>query len=146
MRYVLFFFPVIFAFTVAAFAGEPAPDSLGVIGTSVVDALSKIKIIGPFAQSLYFLAATALGYVLTLTIQALLKKIPTKWKWSAKLQDVSVSFFWRLLARLFGKSILYYHAKAEQDFEKERTKRKLKEHLKRHDPLLSIDIDELMKN
>lgn len=132
------------AMSFAAIAGVPS-DSLGTIGSLIIDKLSDVKIIGPFAENLYLFTAATLGYLITLAIQFALKKIPTKWKWSDKLQDVGVSFIWRILAKLFGKSILYYRAKTEQDFEAQRLAVKLKDHLKKHDPLLSIDIEKLMQ-
>jgi len=136
----------LFVFMIIVFASlcfSAPPDSLGIVGETLIKVIEKIPFIGQNAGAVYGIIATGLGYLLTMLIQLVLKKLPTKWKFNSKLRDIAVGWVWKLLAWLFGKSVLYYNMKVETDKEKALAVAKAKEHFKKHDPLLSIDLSQL---
>lgn len=121
-------------------------DSLGTAGIWLRDTLSKL--IDPeIIRNAYIGLAPIIGILLTRLIQIGLNSIKTKWYYNDKVGDLTVNFLWKLAAKFFGKSVLYYHMKVKSEKEKALAIAKAKEHLKKHEPLFQIDIEkEVEKN
>lgn len=125
MKLLLITFLLFLLFPVLLFAGDT--DSLGVVGSILVDALSGIPIIGQLALVIY-------GIIVWLIVrgaQVIFSKIPTKWN------EFSTSVGWRILSFLFGKDILLHNAKPDPKSDIKITQEKLKERLKKEYPVLN---------
>jgi hypothetical protein len=127
-----------------AFAAETS-DSLGAVGNIIVDKLSKIKFVGDYAGAIYVTLITGLGWLLTMLLQSVFKGMPTRWYWNEKTQALTVSLIWKILAKIFGNSILFYNVKVETPQERELALAKTRKHFLEHDPVLSIKVKDLMK-
>lgn len=129
--------------TAVLFAAEIAED-VGLLGGSVLAMLTKIPGGSPeIAVYIYTTIMAGIGWLLTRGIAWALKRLPTKWYWSQKAQKVTVSLFWRLAMLFFGKSVAYYHMRAEDAASKEAAAAAAKTHFLKHDPILSIDIKKM---
>lgn len=120
-------------------------DSLGSTGGYLFDQISKVPFLQPIA------------YALTVAILGLLYQAAGRLlnflKFKYRLVDNRLVTAWynRFLAKCLGNSALYYNIKIDSKGLTESEKLKaedlkiqmLKEHFKKHDPLLKIDIKKL---
>jgi len=119
-------------------------DSISVIGKHMFRLFQRFELEG--SAEIYTTIIGIVGYFLTRLITFGLKSIKTSWYWNPITQKYAVSIFWRIAASLFGKSILLYKpdfkvAGSKTDAAAQMAKIDIiKNHLKKHDPLLSIEI------
>lgn len=115
---------------VVVFAG----DSLGVFGGKLANLFEKFPVFESKGIELYSFLFTLIGYGLTRLFQWVLKKYPTKWT------TAGVSIVWKLLGKLFGKSILFYNQKTVDEVAYAKAVIEAKEHLLKHNPLFKIEL------
>lgn len=114
---------VLFILPVLVFAGNT--DSLGVVGSILVDAISQIPVVGQGAVIIYGLIV----WVIVRGAQVVFARIPTKWG------RLGPSIGWRILAFLFGRDIMLHNAKPDPVDEKT-AQEKIKEKLVKEYPVL----------
>lgn len=107
-------------------------DSLGLIGGTIVEAFKTTPLLSPVASVLY----AAIVWALVRFTQWLLKKVPTKWG------PFGPSVLWKFLSIMFGKSVLFYKGRTTDENLKAKVllREEFKEHLRKHDPICSIDV------
>lgn len=142
-----FILPMLLLLSFTVFATtQQVPDSLGSLAPAIIEKISKVKVLAPFAIQLYTGFATIIGLLLSLLFRTILNKIGTKWYYSEKMQDVTVNIAWRIAAKFLGKSILYYKMKADTENEKALATAKAVEHFKKHEPIFNIDLEKAKEN
>jgi len=88
-------------------------DTLGIFGSNIVNVLSKIFDDKALTFWVAFLGFA--GYLLRKFIRFLLEKVPVTWYFNENTKEIAVSYFFKFLSSLFGKSILYYGSNTDSE-------------------------------
>jgi hypothetical protein len=104
-------------------------DSLGIVGTALVDLLGKIDLGGQGVGALMAL----LSAVVFRAVQIVLQKLPTKWRWVDN--RLTLGIVNRVLASIFGKTTMIYNGKIDTAHKEDLRKEAMK-HLSRNGGIL----------
>lgn len=138
---------IVMAFPIIAAVNTVNSDSIGTIGKLLYTKIESIPLLKGIAGAL---TIAILGLIYQL-IGVLLNKVSIKYKFVNN--KLVASFLSKKLAGFLGRSSLYYNIKIDDKRLSENEKKKaeelkielLKEHFRKHDPLLKIDIQKLTK-
>jgi hypothetical protein len=86
-------------------------DSLETVGSWII---THIALPTEFSMAIYTALLPIAGWLITMVTQESLKSLSTKWYWQAGMKSLTVNLAWKILAALFGKSILFYNATIEK--------------------------------
>jgi len=118
-------------FPIVVLAGTQA-DSLGRAGNAILEAIKNVDVLSDYAP----LLVSGLSVLVYGGLQAGLKRLNTKWKWTGN--KLVVGLFWRVVSIFFGKSVIYYNMKisAKNDLDEKRAREEARKaaekHLKKH--------------
>lgn len=116
-------------------------DSIGKIGKDIIDYLDGVGVEN--SVQIYSVLAGLLGWASTRLITLVLKKTKTTWYWNSSTKTYAVGTVWKILATLFGKSVLYYKSNFENTnsvVARKKMTEEIGKHINNHGNDVSVDI------